>query len=189
MLGLPAPGAAGSLGANKNLVIDTVSPTVVAYNVLWGGESFNVIGSARNRLPWQITGIQVVFSKPIAAGTVNSLSGVTTTGFSGLGTTTLTWTVSPLALGNFATMLAGSGPNALTDAGGNALTGGAGFSQNLKILYGDFNDDGVVNSQDLGAVQAAINQPYNIFADLNGDGAVTILDYTIVRSRLGTSLP
>jgi hypothetical protein len=105
-----------------------------------------VIGTSRNRLPWQITGIQVVFSAPIATGNVNSVSGVTTTGFSGLGTSTLTWTISPLARGNFSTTLAGSGPNALQDGGGNGLTGGAGFSQNLKILYGDFNDDGVVNS-------------------------------------------
>ena len=71
--------------------------TVVSFNVLWGSESYNVIGTTRNRLPWQITGIQVVFSKAVAAGNINSLSGtgVTTTAFSGLGTTTLTWTISP----------------------------------------------------------------------------------------------
>ncbi len=188
-LTLPAPGAAGSLGANSNIAIDTTSPTVVSYKVLWGSQSFNVIGTARNRLPWQISAVQVVFSKPIASGNVNSLSGVTTTGFSGLGTNTLTWNISPIALGNFATTLAGSGANALKDAAGNALAGGAGFTQNLKVLYGDFNDDGVVNSADMAAVQAAVANPYNFFADMNGDGVISAADTAIVRSRLGTSLP
>jgi hypothetical protein len=188
-LTLPAPGAAGSLGANKSIVIDTTSPTVVSYSVLWGTQSYNVIGTSRNRLPWRITGITVVFSKPITAGTVNSLTGVSTSGFSGLGTNTLTWTISPLALGSFATSLAGSGINVLQDAAGNALAGGTGFAQNLKILNGDFNDDGVVNSQDLVLVNNARLQPYNLFADLNGDGIVDANDVLIVRSAVGTSLP
>jgi hypothetical protein len=188
-LTLPTPGAAGSLGANSNIVIDTTAPTVVSYIVLWGSESFNVIGTTRNRLPWQITGVQVLFSKPIASGNVNSLGGVTATGFSGLGTNILTWSISPIALGNFATTLAGTGANALKDAAGNALAGGSGFSQNLKVLYGDFNDNGIVNTSDMAQVLAAISGPYNIFADMNGDGIVSSADLAIVRSRLGTSLP
>ena len=86
-----------------NTAVVIVSPTVVSYSVDWGGESYSVIGTPRNRLPWQITGITVVFSQVITTADVNSLSGtgVTTTGFSGLGTNTLTWTISPLALGNF----------------------------------------------------------------------------------------
>jgi hypothetical protein len=166
-------------------------PTVVAYNVQWGVASYNVIGTSRNRLPWQITAIQVVFSEPITSGDVNSLTatGIMTTGFSGLGTNTLTWTISPLSLGNFPTTLAGSGAHALADINGNALTGGAGFNQNLKILYGDFNDDGVVNSQDLTLVNAARAGPYNIFADMNGDGVVNAADVQMVRTQEGNSLP
>jgi hypothetical protein len=163
--------------------------TVVSYNVLFGARSFNLIGSTRTRLPWQITGIQVVFSRPIITGSVNSLSGVIPTGFTGLGSNTLTWTVSPLSLGSFATMLAGSGPNALTDASGTPLGGGAGFSQNLKVLWGDFNDDGVVSATDLVGVNNATAAPYNVLADINGDGVVSIADVQIVRSRVGTSLP
>jgi len=186
---------AGSLSTSFSLTNNAVvsaGPTVVSYNVTWGTVgTYNVIGTTRNRLPWQITGVKVVFSEAIATGNVNSLSGtgLTTTGFSGLGTNTLTWTINPLAIGNFPTTLAGSGANALKDSGGNALAGGSGFSQNLKILYGDFNDDGVVNSTDLLEVQAAFSASYNILADLNGDGVVNVLDYTIVRTRLGTSLP
>jgi hypothetical protein len=92
VLTLPVPGAAGSLGANKSIVIDTVAPTVVSYKVQWGSQSYNVIATARNRLPWQITGIQVVFSKSVATADLNSLSaaGLTVTGLNGLGTNTLT---------------------------------------------------------------------------------------------------
>ncbi len=186
-----------TLGAVSGSTVLTVTPvatpppTVVSYSVLFGAQSYNVIGAGRNRLPWQITGIQVVFSKPITAGDMSSLSGtgITTTGFSGLGTNTLTWTIAPLQLGNFPTALQGSGAHALQDAQGNALGGGTGFSQNLKILYGDLNDDGVVNSQDLVLVNAARSQPYSIFADVNGDGVVDLTDVTLVRGRSGTTLP
>jgi hypothetical protein len=170
-------------------VTAATGPTVVSYLVLWGSQSYNVIGTTRNRLPWQISGISVVFSEPITHGNASSLSGVTVTGFSGLGTNTLTWAISPLSLGNFVTALSGTGPNALTDAAGNPLAGGAGFTQNIKVLEGDFNDDGVVNSADVVDVNKAAALPYNIFADMNGDGVVNTTDVLIVRSRVGTSLP
>ena len=38
------------------------------------------------------------------------------------------------------------------------------------------------------AIRNAIGQPYNIFADLNGDGVVDTTDMTIARNRLGTHL-
>jgi hypothetical protein len=190
VLTLPSPGAVGSLGFNKNIVIDTTAPTVVSYNVLFGGLSYNVIGSPRNRLPWQVTGIRVVFSKPIATGNVNSLSGVTPAGLSGLGTNTLTWTLSPLTnLPSTITTLAGTGANALKDAAGNPLGGGVDFTQTLKVLYGDYNDDGTVNSQDFVGVNAARSQAYNIFADINGDGVVDINDVNLVRTHLGGTNP
>jgi hypothetical protein len=189
ILTLPAPGTAGSLGANNNIVIDTNSPAVVSYSVQFGSTSYNVIGSPRVRLPWQITGIQVTFSKPITSGDVNSLTGVTTTGFSGLGTNTLTWTITPVALGNLATVLAGSGADALKDAAGNGLGGGSGFAQALKVLWADFNDDGIVNASDLVLVNNARAQTYNIFADLNGDGVINLNDVNVVRARIGTTLP
>jgi len=190
-LTLPAPGAAGSLGANKNIVIDSTSPTVVSYSVLFGSANlgFNLVGSTRTRLPWQITGIRVVFSKTIASGDLNSLSGVATTAISGLGTNTLTWAISPIAVGSFTTTLAGTGPDAIRDAAGNGLNGGTGFTQNFKVLEGDFNDDGFVSSADMVAVNNATVAPYNVFADVNGDGVVNITDVSIVRSRIGTSQP
>ena len=189
VLTLPAPGAAGSLGANKNIAIDTVAPTVISYSVLFGSKSFNMSGSTRNRLPWAITGIQVVFSEPVIA-TAAGLSGLAATGVSGSGTTTVTWSLSPVTkLASTVTKILGTTGYAVTDLAGNALGGGTDFSQMLKVLYADFNDDGVVNAQDLAAVNAAHSQSYNILADLNGDNAVDINDVSVVRAQIGNTNP
>jgi hypothetical protein len=189
VLTLPAPGAAGSLGANKSIVIDTTAPTVVSYNVLFGSLSFNMSGSSRNRLPWQITGVQVVFSKPVTAG-LASFSGLSATGISGSGTNTVTWALGSLTnLPSTTTKILGTTSNAVMDLAGNALGGGVDFNQVLKILYADFNDDGVVNAQDATSVNAARSQPYNKFADINGDGVVDANDVSVVRSRLGNTNP
>ena len=65
------------MGTNKSLVIDGIAPTVVAYRLLYGTQSYNLIGSTRFDLPWQVTGIQAVFSEPIserpAAGSLEGL--------------------------------------------------------------------------------------------------------------------
>jgi hypothetical protein len=190
VLTLPAPGAAGSLGANKNIVIDTVAPTVVSYNVLFGnGQSFNLANLGTHLdVPWEITGINVVFSKPIATADLNSLSatGLTTTSVTGLGTASLTWTIAPITVGVFNTDLHASGPDEITDAAGNLLSGGTDFLQGLTVLLGDFNGDKSVTSADLSGVNLARSQSYNIFADINGDGSVTTTDVLIVRAQLGS---
>ena len=166
-----------------------VVPTVVSFSVLFGSQGYNIFTSARIRLPWQISGIQVVFSEPIVSGGLASLSGgAAVNGFQGLGTNTLTWTFAPIPIGNVSMLLSGSGANALKDADGNALNAGVGFSVVLKILLGDFNDDGVVSASDMVSVNNATRAPYNIFADLNGDGAVNSADVQVVRARSGTSL-
>jgi hypothetical protein len=192
-LTLPAPGTAGSLGANTNIIIDTVAPTVVSFSVVFGSTNltYNVASNpqGRTRLPWRITAIQVVFSKPITSGDVNSLTGVTTTGFSGLGTNTLTWSINSISNANVSAMLAGTGADAIEDAAGNPLAGGAGFSQSFKVLYGDFNDDGVVNSLDTVSVRNQTAASYNILADLNGDGVVNAIDISVARLQLGATLP
>jgi len=161
-------------------------PTVVDYRVLFGTQSYSLLGSTRNRLPWQVTGIQVVFSKPITNGSAASLAGLAVSGFSGLGTSTLTWEIAPVSQGSAATTLLGTGPNALKDAAGTPI---ASFAQNLRVLDGDVNDDGYVSSSDVVAVNNARALPYNALADLNGDGVVDLTDVNIVRSRIGASLP
>ena len=63
----------------------------------------------------------------------------------------------------------------------------------LDVLPGDFNDDGVVNSQDLAGIRnewlGVGGAKPTIFGDINGDGAVNVLDYNAERLLIGTSLP
>jgi hypothetical protein len=188
----PAAGTQVAPQSAVNLVVSTgppVVPHVVSFSVLFGSQSYNVTTSTRKQLPWQISGIRVVFSEPIASGGATSLVGTTVTGFSGLGTNTLTWTITPIPIGTVPILLSGSGANALKDAAGNALNAGVGFSQTLKILWGDFNDDGAVSATDMVLVNIAVSGAYNIFADMNGDGVVNAADVQIVRGRAGTHLP
>src|SRR5262249_15056156 len=65
------------------------------------------------------------------------------------------------------------------------------FPRRLDVLPGDFNDDGVVNSQDLVGVRNELLGiiPPTLFGDINGDGKVDINDYNAVRARIGTKLP
>ncbi|HKB05031.1 MAG TPA: hypothetical protein VKD90_22600, partial [Gemmataceae bacterium] len=193
-LTLPAPGAAGSLGANKNIAIDSIGPTVLEFRVLFGSKSYDLMGSTRFDLPWLVTGVRVVFSEPVYFGNVRSLTGLTATRLTGLRTRTLTWNFSGIAKGSLNTVLASTGLNALKDAAGNPI---AAFSKAFKVLYGDFNDDGAVTAADEAGVRGAMAAPYqllnpvgyNIFADLSGDGIVNLVDVGITRTRRGTSLP
>jgi hypothetical protein len=178
----------GSNTANLTVNAAGTPPTVVSYNVICGTTcEYNLVGGARNHLPWQITAIQVVFSQPITSANINSLTGVTATGFSGLGTNTLTWTFAGLANAKPATALATTGPNAIASAGGTLTGSNTSFTP--KILEGDFNDDGIVNASDLTLVNNARSAPYNVYADINGDGVVNITDVTIVRNQGGQSNP
>ena len=187
-LTLPVPGNAGSLAANSNIAVDTTVPTVVSFRVNFGTQSFDLIGASRLALPWQVTSITAVFSKPIAHANIASLTGVTATGLTGLNTKTLTWTVSPLTAGRFAVTLSAAGPNAVTDAAGNPLAGGAGFGQPFTVLYADVNGDGTVNSLDMIGAFNATKGPYSQWADLDGNGVDNINDLLIIRSRMGATL-
>ena len=68
-----------------------------------------------------------------------------------------------------------------------------GYSLPFAVLPGDFNGDGVVNSQDMVGIRNQIQgtgpPELRIWADVNGDGQVDISDYTAARKRLGKRLP
>ncbi|HJZ90857.1 MAG TPA: hypothetical protein VKE40_08285, partial [Gemmataceae bacterium] len=201
LYGTPVPldipvGAAdpNSLAAHKNLIIDTMAPTVVDYRVVFGSKSYSLNGSNRFDLPWRVTSIQVVFNEPITAGAAASLTGLAADRLTGLGTTTLTWRLAtPLVNGSPATALADTGPNALSDWTGNPIQP---FSQGFNVLWGDFDDNGVVDARDELAIRGHQAGPYqlgsawyDLFADLSGDGIVNLIDVGIARSRRGASLP
>jgi hypothetical protein len=86
VLTLPAPGAAGSLGFNKNIVIDTTSPTVTNVSSTTANGSYGV-GS--------VISVTVTFSQAVAVTGTPQLalnSGGTASYSSGSGTSTLTFT-------------------------------------------------------------------------------------------------
>ena len=173
-----------------NAINANCSPlTVTTFKVLFGSTAYTVSTASPAILPWQVTGIQVTFSEPVVTGTINSLGGITATGFSGVGTNTLTWTFAPIAIANITVSLATSGINMLSDSNTYALDNGAVHSQALKILAADVNSDGVVNASDLVLVNSGTAQQYNILYDINGDGAVTAADVTAVKAKLNTKLP
>jgi hypothetical protein len=192
-LTLAAPGSAGSLGANKNLLVDAIGPSILQFRVLFGSKWYNVTGSTRFDLPWQIKGIRVVFSEPVYSANLHSLGGLTATSFTGLRTRTLTWNFPAIGKGSFNATLANTGLNAIKDIAGNPI---AAFGQAFKVLYGDFDGNGVVDAADEAGIRAFIASPYqlsptgyNIFADLSGDGIVNLVDVGIARTRKGQTLP
>ncbi len=184
---------------NVAIVITPAPPTVIDFRVLYGiGKSYDLTTSTRLDLPWMITGVEVVFDEAVF-GTNSSLvrtnGALAIAGYSGNGTNTLIWTFqSALVTADVISQLVATGANGIHDATGNELDGdgngggGDAYSRTFEVLYGDFNDDGVVTLADAVLIRNAIGSS-NIFADLNGDGQVDLSDVNIVRSRLGARLP
>ena len=137
-------------------------------------------------MPWfNINQIAVTLSQ---AATVNaddiSVVGITGGNYgpvtiSGSGTTNMVLT--------FAKAI--SGPDRVTITIGNAeiIT----YTRRLDVLPGDVNDDDAVNSTDGVLILRDFTpaNPYNIFYDMNGDGAVNMTDFDIYRPQIGTALP
>jgi hypothetical protein len=163
-------------------------PTVVSWTAVCGANcSFGLPYTTRARLPWQIAAVQVTFSTPITAADVNSLTGVPVTAVYGLGTNTVTWTFAPVSNGNLSLSLAAYGPDAIRSTGGQLNPANTNVA--MKILEGDFNDDGFVNASDLTLVNNARSAAYNPFADINGDRLVNTADVMLVRGMVGQVNP
>ncbi len=130
----------------------------------------------------------VTFNKPIGSGQAAIVSGIATV--SG----------APVASGNTLTMN-------LTGVGGvqtlrislsnvTATDGGVlpSAQVSLRILQGDVNEDGTVNSIDVAPIRAAYGKSagqagFNARADLNADGVVNAVDLSGVRSGYGAHMP
>lgn len=89
--------------------------------------------------------------------------------------------------------LSAAGATAIRSAASSALdgdndgVGGDGYQLRFKVLYGDFNDDGLVSLADAVQVRNRIGTA-DAFADLDGNGDVDLADVAIARSRIGARL-
>jgi hypothetical protein len=169
----------------------TVHPTILDVRVEWGSQSMSILGLNRDLPFTTIKAIDVIFSDDITVSIGQlSLTGVNVPsyGFSGFhydpSTDKATWTL-PSALGVDRLMMALDGATFATDSTISAKS----FAANLAVLPGDFNGDGVVNSQDFVGVRNEVQgtgDPSLIgWADLDGDGDVDLNDYRVVRKYIG----
>jgi hypothetical protein len=172
-----------------------VQPKVLDVHVDYGSRSMSLIGLARD-LPFiDIQSIDVIFSDNVSASLGElSLNGVNVSSYSFSGMTydptayDATWTLTaPLADDRLALALSG-----VTFAGDATISVNP-FSTTFAVLPGDFNGDGVVNSQDLVGVRNEIQgkgDPGQIgWADIDGNGVVNPADLKDVRKNLGRHLP
>ncbi|MFO0960935.1 MAG: choice-of-anchor Q domain-containing protein, partial [Isosphaeraceae bacterium] len=179
--------AANAAGASTfQFTLSNVSSVNAAStSVGWGSRTAAVAG--RTNLPWaNISKFVLTFNTAVApttadlvaigrGGRVYFVSGVSVSG------NTVTWTLaSPIA-----------DADVVTFAVNPAL---ASYTTQLRILPGDVNDDGVVNSQDMVYVRNAylhIGPPIPIdlvYLDINGDGVIDLVDYNLVRQNVGKRL-
>ena len=115
----------------------------------------------------------------------------------GTGASVLTWSLESLA-GGTSSLPDGyyqlTLPNSLiTDANGVPLNGGTDYTADFWVLQGDVNGDGVVNNNDMAAVDAVLgSRPgsanWNPNADLTRAGTVTTIDRIIVYENMGHSI-
>ncbi len=149
---LPAPGAAGSLGANKNLVVDTTPPVLTL------------------TAPDPITGAFVVtakFSEPVLGFTFTDLVFTNAIGSNFLGTgDTYTFTVTPTIAGRIAVNVAAG---AAADPAGN-LSLAASLIRSLPLFLANLNGTTNGSRVDGPVPNEAVGQSIEGIGDLNNDG-------------------
>ena len=177
----------------------TVHPKVQDVRVFYGSQSLSLMGLNRD-LPFiSINAIEIAFSDNVSVNQSDlSLIGSSGTPYvlSGLTYDSKThearWSL-PSAIGVDQLMLSLDGTSTTGVHTTNPSIPMLGdFKQGFAVLPGDFNGDGVVNSQDLVGVRneilsiaGAVPTP---LGDLNGDGVVNISDYLAIRKLIGKHL-
>ena len=190
-----ANGGVDKTSVQFTVTVNQVSASVTAVSADWGtntialqtaSDGLRLLPAGRNNdLPWYgINKLQITLSQAesLSPGDI-SVTGIT--------------------VASYSVTISGSGTNytieltpAINTADrvsvkiGNAAI--ATYTRRLDVLPGDANDDGVVNAQDLVAVRndfAILGGVYNIFDDINGDGAVDISDTNLVGRFIGKKLP
>ncbi|HVU89306.1 MAG TPA: dockerin type I domain-containing protein [Pirellulales bacterium] len=165
-----------------------------------------------NALPWaNVNQIEISFSKDVSVSQ-SSLdlselgSTIATTGFRYFPATfTAVWTLAnPVGAGTLNLVLHSTGASAVKDSAGNALDGewtngvsaypsgnevaGGDFNFGIRVLPGDANGDGIVNSQDLAAVTVGWLTS-GVVGDVNADGIVNSQDLALIASQWLASVP
>jgi hypothetical protein len=178
-----AKGAAPVVFCLNNITTVVASATSVG----WGSQT-RVVSGRTNDLPWaNISRFVLMFRSPVTPATTD----LTVTGRGGhiyvvkavsVVGNRVTWTLTaPITTADIVTITVN--PRLAI------------YTTQVRILPGDVNDDGVVNSQDQVLVRNAclhIGPPTTIllaFFDLNGDGVIDLTDYNLARKYTGTRLP
>ena len=189
-----ANGGVNSTSVQFTVTVNQVAATVTAVSANWGttgsaalqtaSDGLRLLPSGRNNdLPWLgINKLQITLSQPeTLSGSDVSVTGISVPTYgpvsiSGSGTNYTITLSQPINVADRVTVTIGN-------------AGITTYTRRLDVLPGDFNDDGVVSAVDMTLINNATAAPYNVFADIDGDGAVTINDVQLARKRIGTSLP
>jgi hypothetical protein len=65
----------------------------------------------------------------------------------------------------------------------------ASWNRRLDVLPGDVNDDATVTSVDQLLVSRQLPLTYIKFYDIDGNGLLTAIDFSLIKSRIGKKLP
>ncbi len=186
---------AGTLSATISLAVINAA-TVSAVSVSWGtagtvslqtaADGLRLLPVGRTTdLPWfGINSIAITLSNSatLTSGDVTVTSAVGTNfgpvTISGSGTNFVITLAQPISTADRVTF---------TIANSTIAT----YTRRLDVLPGDVNDYGVVNLADglLILRNDAAAHAYNVFYDLNGDGAANTADFNLYRPNIGTVLP
>ena len=179
-----------------------LQPEVVDVRIDWGTQSMSLLNLNRD-LPFvDIKAIDIIFNENVSvtqgdlavSTLINSGKTYNFTGFFyNAATFDAKWTL-PSAIGVDSLMMALDGHHSTSGTDGVHVPPGiylGDYTQKFKVLPGDVNGDGVVNSQDIAAVQGQILGVISttVWADVDGNGEVDITDYNDVRKWLGFKLP
>jgi VCBS repeat-containing protein len=189
-----------SLGAAATATVqiaiaDPVAPTLTAVRARYGVAGLADLKSfSRTSLPWvELTRFELGFSEDA----IPTAGALTLTGPAGAvpltlatvpagGAKTATWSFAALAPGKYTLRLTAAD---VTDVNGNPLP--VNYTRTFGILPGDFDGNGLVDNRDLTGIKKKFQAnpaKADRFADVNGDGVVTVLDYDIAKAALGTRL-
>ncbi len=194
----PAPTNGANDSVDGTFEVGTPAPSVSVSGASagWGSQSaplqtasdgLRLLPAGRNLdLPWfNINQIAVTLSQPATV----SPGDVTVTGITGgsYGPVTISGSGTSTILITFAKAITSADRVTITIGNSQIIA----FTRRLDVLPGDVNDDGAVNTTDglLILNNETPAHPYNVFYDMNGDGAVTTADFTLYRPRIGTVLP